>query len=106
MNILSEREKAFESAFARDQELAFRARARRDKAMALRAAQKMNMSIDAAEAYAAEIHQLVLHAETDEAIIDRIGRDLRAAGHSVDEASLREEMQILMCDAIATLKST
>ena len=63
MTTFDDREKAFEAKYALDQEQEFKAIARRNKMLGLWAAEKMGLSADSADQYAAAIVRDVLESE-------------------------------------------
>ncbi|MBU6164973.1 MAG: DUF1476 family protein [Alphaproteobacteria bacterium] len=80
MSSFDDREKAFESKFAHDEELKFRILARRGKLIGLWAAEKLGKSGEAAEDYAKSVLLSDLEVPGDADIIAKLLGDLAALG--------------------------
>ena len=93
MTTFDDRERAFETKFARDEELAFRITARRNKLLGQWAAGLMKLTPEEADAYA----RSVIHAEFEEAgdedVVRKLLGDLTAAGVDVDDAAIRRALE-------------
>jgi hypothetical protein len=89
MNGFSDREKAFENRYARDEEVLFRVTARRNKLLGHWAAAKMGLTAEETEAYAKAVVQADFEEAGDEDVIRKLLGDLTSAGVSVDEADIR-----------------
>ncbi len=89
MTTFDDRERAFETKFARDEEMAFRIVARRNKLLGGWAAQLMKLTPEESESYA----RSVIHAEFEEAgdedVVRKLLGDLTAAGVEIDDAAVR-----------------
>lgn len=89
MTTFDDRERAFETKFARDEEMAFRVVARRNRLLGAWAADLMKLTPEEADAYA----KAVVHAEFEEAgdedVIRKLVGDLTAAGVDIDDARVR-----------------
>lgn len=89
MTTFDDRERAFETKFARDEEMAFRVVARRNRLLGVWAAELMKLTPEEADAYA----KAVVHAEFEEAgdedVIRKLVGDLTAAGVDIDDARVR-----------------
>ena len=99
MTTFDDRERAFETKFARDEEMAFRVIARRNKLLGQWAAGLMKLTPEEGDAYA----RSVVHAEFEEAGDDDVVRkllgDLTAAGVDVDDAAIRRALDEHTVDA-------
>ena len=96
MSGFDDRENAFESRFAHDQEMQFKAEARRNKLVGLWAAGLMGKEGDAAAAYAAE----VVRSDFEEAGIEDVVRKLSGdLGDLANDATIRAKMEELMAVA-------
>ena len=100
MTTFDNRERAFETLFAHDEDARFRALARRNKALAGWAATRMGLGRDAAEAYRDAILALGFDQGGDEALAARIAGDLSRAGEAVRSTEVRAEMTRLMAEAV------
>jgi len=93
MTTFDERERAFETKFARDEEMQFRVVARRNKLVGFWAAEKMGLGPEEADAYA----KAVVHADFEEAgdgdVVRKLIGDLTAAGIEIDEAAVNAALQ-------------
>ena len=88
MTNFSDREAAFESKFARDEEMQFRITARRNKLVGLWAAEKMGMTAAEAAPYATAVVQADFEEAGDDDVIRKIVGDLGAAGVDTDAAAI------------------
>ncbi len=82
MTSFADRERSFEAQFARDAELQFRVMARRDKLLGLWAAEKRELGVAEAEAYAKSVVQADFEEAGDEDVIRKVVGDLAAQGIS------------------------
>ncbi len=99
MTTFDDREKAFESKFAHDQEMQFRAEARRNKLLGLWAAEKFGLSGADAEAYAKSVIMADFEEAGDEDVYRKVSSDFAERGVAVEEAVLRAKMKELMATA-------
>ena len=88
MTNFSDREAAFETKFARDEEMQFRITARRNKLVGLWAAEKMGMTAADAAPYATSVVQADFEEAGDDDVIRKIVGDLGAAGVETDAAAV------------------
>jgi hypothetical protein len=89
MTDFNDREAAFETKFARDEEMQFRITARRDKLMGLWAAEKMGLTAAEAAPYATSVVQADFEEVGDEDVIRKLLGDLTAAGVETSDAEIR-----------------
>lgn len=100
MTSFDDREKAFETKFAHDQEMQFRAEARRNKLMGLWVAEILGLSGDAAADYA----RAVVKADFEEAGHEDVMRKVLAdLGDRVPEPQVRTKYDELLAVAKAQL---
>jgi len=99
MTQFDNREKAFESKYAHDQELQFKVMARRNKLLGLWAAGEMGLTGDAAAQYAIEVVKSDFEEAGDEDVYRKVRADLDAKQVDVSEHRLRKEMEDLMAVA-------
>ena len=93
MSKFDERQRSFESRFARDEEVKFKATARRNKLLSLWAAELLGKTGEDAEAYAKE----VVRADFEEAGHEDVMRKLRAdLGDKVDEQAIRAKLDEML----------
>ncbi|MFU1476393.1 DUF1476 domain-containing protein [Roseovarius sp. C7] len=100
MTTFDDREKAFETKYAHDQEMQFRAEARRNKLLGLWAAELMGKSGDDADAYAREVVKADFEEAGHEDVVRKVAGDL---GDKADPDTIREKMAALMAEAKAQL---
>ena len=105
MTTFDDREKAFEAKFALDQEQEFKAIARRNKMLGLWAAEKMGLSAESADQYAAAVVRADFEQPGDEDVLRKVFEDLKGAGVSITEADVRRRMDELMAQAREQVKS-
>lgn len=96
MTTFDDREHAFESKFAHDEELKFKAEARRNKLVGLWAAELLGRSGAEAEAYAKEVVAADFQEAGDEDVYRKLAGDL---GDRADEATIRAKMTETMVEA-------
>jgi hypothetical protein len=98
MTTFDDREKAFETKFAHDNELQFRVQARRDKLLGLWAAEKLGHQGEAADAYAKSVVIADMAHPGDEDVIAKIAGDLASLG--IGEAEVRAELVLKQAEAL------
>ncbi|WP_118856643.1 DUF1476 domain-containing protein [Sphingomonas mesophila] len=93
MSQFDDRERAFETKYARDEEMQFRILARRNKLLGQWAAGKMGLTDAEAESYAKDVVRADFEEAGDEDVIRKVLGDLTAAGVECDEAAIREALE-------------
>lgn len=93
MTTFDDRERAFESKFARDEEMAFRVTARRNRLVGQWAAAQMKLTPEETDAYAKAVVQADFEEAGDEDVIRKLVGDLTAAGVDTDEAAVRRALE-------------
>ncbi|MFD1612181.1 DUF1476 domain-containing protein [Sphingomonas tabacisoli] len=93
MTTFDDRERAFETKFARDEEMLFRITARRNKLLGQWAAEKMGLTAAETDAYSKAVVQAEFEEAGDEDVIRKLLGDLTAAGVDVDEATVRKALE-------------
>jgi hypothetical protein len=99
MTQFDDRERAFETKFARDEEMQFRIIARRNRLLGEWAARQMGLSEVETEAYAKDVVRADFEEAGDEDVIRKVLGDLTAAGVDVDEARIREALRHKLVEA-------
>ena len=99
MTTFDEREKAFEKKFEHDQDLQFKATSRKNKLLGLWAAGLMGKSGADAEAYAKEIVMADLEKPGDADVIEKLVKDLGAAGKPMEDHTIRRQADRFMTEA-------
>lgn len=92
MTTFDDRERAFETKFARDEEVAFRITARRNRLLGQWAAELMKLTPAETDAYAKAVVQADFEEAGDEDVVRKLLGDLTAAGIDVDEAAVRRAL--------------
>jgi hypothetical protein len=92
MTTFDDRERAFETKFAMDEEMAFRVTARRNRLLGQWAAAKMNLTPEETDAYSKAVVQADFEEAGDEDVIRKLLGDLTAAGVEIDEAAVRQAL--------------
>jgi len=105
MTSFDKREEGFERKFIHDEEIQFKAAARRNKLLGLWAAEKIGLSGDEAEAYAASVVREDLTEPGDEDVFRKVRADFDE--HKVDQSDhqIRRTMNELMQEAITQIKT-
>ena len=93
MTTFDDREKAFESKFAHDQDMVFRITARRNRLLGQWAAALMKLTPEETDSYAKGVVQADFEEAGDEDVIRKLLGDLTSAGVDCDEAKIREALQ-------------
>ena len=96
MATFSDREKAFETKFAHDQETEFKACARRSRLLGLWAAEQMGLTDEDADAYAAEVVDRDIEKKGDEEVFEKVWGDLKDKVPDMSEHRVRREMEQLL----------
>ncbi|WP_019831809.1 DUF1476 domain-containing protein [Sphingomonas sp. PR090111-T3T-6A] len=99
MTTFDERERAFESKFAREQEMAFRVTARRNRLLGEWAANLMGLTPEESDAYAKAIVQAEFEEAGDEDVVRKLYGDLVSANIDIDDAAIRTAMDEKMVEA-------
>ncbi|ANC55058.1 MAG: DUF1476 domain-containing protein [Brevundimonas sp.] len=95
MTTFDDREKAFEAKYALDQEQEFKAIARRNRMLGLWAAEKMGLSSESADQYAAAVVRADFEQPGDEDVFRKVAGDFKASGLSVSEGEIRSKIDEL-----------
>lgn len=95
MTTFDEREKAFEKKFQHDQDLQFKTTARKNKLLGLWAASLIGKSGADAEAYAKEVVVADLDRPGDSDVIEKLMKDLAAAGKPMEDHTIRKQAERL-----------
>ncbi|WP_010164073.1 DUF1476 domain-containing protein [Sphingomonas sp. PAMC 26617] len=93
MTSFDDRERAFETKYARDEEMAFRIVARRNRLLGHWAATEMRLTKEEADAYATAVVQADFEEAGDEDVIRKLGSDLTAANVAIDEPTIRRTIE-------------
>ena len=89
MSQFDDRERAFETKFARDEEMQFRILARRNRLLGEWAAGLMGLTQAETESYAKEVIQADYEEAGDEDVIRKLLGDLTSAQVDIDEDKIR-----------------
>lgn len=96
MTAFDDRERAFESKFAHDEEMSFRAEARCNKLLGLWAAEMLGKSGTDAEAYAREVIKADFEEAGHEDVVRKVAADL---GDKAGADEIRVKRQELLIEA-------
>ena len=92
MTTFDDRKDAFETKFARDEEMAFRITARRNRLLGSWAAQQMKLTPEETDAYCKAVVQADFEEAGDEDVVRKLVGDLTAAGVDTDDATVRRAL--------------
>ena len=106
MTTFDDRERAFETKFARDEEMAFRVTARRNRLLGQWAAGLMKLTPEETDAYAKSVVQADFEEAGDEDVVRKLLGDLVAAGIDVDDAAVRRAIEEQNVEARRQLMGT
>jgi hypothetical protein len=90
MTQFDDRERAFETKFAHDEEMKFRMLARRNRLLGEWAAGKMGLSDEETASYAKDVVRADFEEAGDEDVIRKVLGDLTEAGIDVSDAEIRQ----------------
>jgi hypothetical protein len=93
MTQFDDRERAFETKFAHDEEMKFRITARRNRLLGHWAARQMGLSEVEADSYAKDVVRSDFEEAGDHDVVRKVLGDLTAAGIDCDEASVQEALR-------------
>jgi hypothetical protein len=99
MTQFDERERAFESKFAHDEEMKFRIIARRNRLLGEWAARRMGLSEAESEAYAKDVVRSDFEEAGEHDVIRKVLGDLSAAGVELEEEEIRQALRNKEIDA-------
>jgi hypothetical protein len=99
MTQFNDRERAFESKFAHDEEMRFRIIARRNRLLGEWAARQMGLSEAETESYAKDVVRSDFEEAGEHDVIRKVMGDLASAGVDIDEEKVREAMRNKEIDA-------
>jgi len=93
MTQFDDRERAFETKFAHDEEMKFRISARRNKLLGQWAARKMGLNDAETESYAKDVVRSDFEDAGDHDVIRKVLGDLTAAGVDCDDETVAEALR-------------
>jgi len=99
MTQFDDRERAFETKFARDEEMKFRIAARRNRLLGEWAARKMGLSEAETESYAKDVVRSDFEETGGHVVIRKVLGDLIAAGVDCDEDKVAQALRNKEIDA-------
>lgn len=99
MTTFDDRERAFESKFAHEQEMVFRITARRNRLIGAWAAGLMKLTPAEADAYAKAVVQADFEEAGDEDVVRKLLGDLVSAGVDIDEGRIRTALEEVTIEA-------
>ena len=105
MTQFDDRERAFETKFARDEEMQFRVLARRNRLLGEWAAGEMGLTPEESDSYRKAVVQADFEEAGDEDVIRKVLGDLIAAGVDADEALVRTRLEEKAVEARRQLMS-
>ena len=93
MSQFNDREKAFETKYARDEEMQFRILARRNRLLGEWAARQMGLSEAESEAYARDVVRADFEEGGDHDVVRKVLGDLTNAGIECDDAQIQAALR-------------
>lgn len=105
MSTFDEREKAYESRFAHDEELRFKSIARRNKLLGAWAAEQLGHTGSAADDYVRSVVRADFEEPGEEDVYRKVRGDFDAAGLPIDDTVLRQKMRELLVTAAEQVSS-
>ena len=92
MTTFDDRERAFETKYAHDEELRFRVIARRNRLLGAWAARLMGLSEAESDAYAKDVIRADFEEAGEEDVVRKLLGDLTAAGIDIGDTQIREAL--------------
>jgi len=105
MTTFDDRERAFETKFARDEEMAFRVTARRNRLVGVWAAGLMGLTAEETDAYAKAVVQADFEEVGEEDVVRKLLGDLVSANVDMDETRVRAALHDATVEARRQLMS-
>jgi hypothetical protein len=99
MSQFDDRERAFETKFAHDQEMQFKITARRNRLLGEWAAERMSLTPEEKDAYAKSVVQADFEEVGDEDVIRKLTGDLTAAQVEITDAEIRAALEAKAIEA-------
>jgi len=99
MTQFDDRERAFETKFAHDEQMNFRIVARRNRLLGEWAARKMGLSEEETASYAKDVVRADFEEAGDEDVIRKVLGDLTAAGVEIGDDEIREALAHKLVEA-------
>ena len=99
MTTFDERERAFESKFAREQEMAFRVTARRNRLLGEWAAGLMGLADKHVADYVTAVVKSDIERHGEDDVLRKVFEDLKGSGVAVTEGDVRMKMAELLAQA-------
>lgn len=106
MTGFTDRERGEEAKFALDEDIRFRIQARRNRLVAQWAAKQLGLTDEEARSYAAEVVAADFEEAGDDDVVRKLIGDLTAAGLSITEAEVRQELGARQLEAERALTGT
>jgi len=98
-NLFTDRERAAEAKYIREEEMDFRIHARRNRLLGGWAATRMGLSPVEAEGYAKSVVQADFEESGDEDVIRKVFGDMIAAGVETEESEVRDALKAKEAEA-------
>lgn len=99
MSRFDDRERAFETKFAHDEEMKFRITARRNRLLGEWAARQMGLSAEETESYAKDVVRSDFEEAGDHDVVRKVLGDLTTAGIDTSEEAIGEALRNKEIDA-------
>lgn len=99
MTQFDDRERAFETKFAHDEQMNFRIVARRNRLLGEWAARKMGLSEEETAAYAKDVVRADFEEAGDEDVVRKVLGDLTAVGIEIGDDEIREALTHKLVEA-------
>ncbi len=105
MTTFDKRQEAYESMFARNEELRFKATARRNKLLGLWADEKLGLAGADADAYAKTVVKADFDEPGDDDVLRKVVKDFQDKGVDQSEHQVRRTMDDLMATAVEQVRN-
>ncbi len=106
MTTFEDRERAYESKFARDEELRFKATARRNRMLGQWAAEQLGLTGAEAEDYAKSVVRADFAEPGDDDVVRKVAADFKAKGVALGESEIRVRLIDMMATAVEQIEAS
>jgi hypothetical protein len=96
---LQDRERAFEEKFHHDKEFEFKVKARRNRILGLWVGQQLQLTQEDSESYGQALVALIFDNPKDEALLEKVSKDLAAKEKLFTAIQLQKQLQYCYEDA-------
>jgi hypothetical protein len=105
MTTFDDRERAYETKFARDEELRFKATARRNRLLGAWAGAQLGLSGPEADDYVKAVIRADFARPGDDDVVGKVAADFKDKGVALGEGDIRAKLIDLMAEAVSQIEA-